>query len=158
MPRWPGRRRRACAAQSKLARRETHAVGALAPPRSGPPAPTACVSRRASFDWAAQALRLRPGQRGTPGFDRWSYQGRPPRTLLLGVAKTSMSITRVTVTGAGAPRVLTPTRSGLFALLLPVSVDPADLRLTVDMRDGSVQRGRPGHGIVADVVASRRPR
>ena len=150
--------RQLCARIGDARRPSVSVVGAGGPERGGASAPTACVSRRASFDWAAQALRLRPGQRGTPGFDRWSYQGRPPRTLLLGVAKTSMSITRVTVTGAGAPRVLTPTRSGLFALLLPVSVDPADLRLTVDMRDGSVQRGRPGHGIVADVVASRRPR
>lgn len=124
----------------------------------GTTAPTACIAQRGRFDWAAQALRLRPGQGGVPGFDRWIYQGRPPRTLLLGVALTSGLLTRVTVTGAGAPRELTPTPGGAFALLLPVSVDPRDLRLVVHLKDGTTQRGRSGHGIVGDLVPSRRPR
>lgn len=121
-------------------------------------APTACISRRGRFDWAAQALRLRPGQKGVPGFDRWDYKRRPPRTLLLGVARASGLVTRVTVTGAGAPRELRPAPNGAFALPLPVSVDPKDLRLTVRLKDGTTQRGRSGHGIVEDPVPSRRPR
>lgn len=124
----------------------------------GSTAPTACISRRDRFDWAAQALRLRPGQKGVRGFDRWAYNRSSPRTLLLGVARASGLVSRVTVTGAGPPRELEPTRSGVFALLLPASVDPRDLRLTVRLKDGSTQRGRPGHGIVGDLVASRRPR
>lgn len=120
-------------------------------------APTACISRRARFDWAAQALRLRTGQKGRPGFDRWDYKGRPSRTLLLGVARAAGTITRVTVTGAGAPRILTPAANGTFALVLAPSVDPRDLRLAVRLKNGTTQHGRPGHGIVADLVASRRP-
>ncbi len=120
--------------------------------------PTACISRRDDVDWAAQALRLRPGQKGVPGFDRWDYKRRPPRTVLLGVARASGLITRVTVTGAGAPRELTPAPNGTFALLLAVSVDPRDLRISVRLKDGSTQQGRPGHGIVSDIVPSRRPR
>ncbi len=120
--------------------------------------PTACIARRANFDWAARALRLRPGQTGRRGFDRWDYKRRPPRTLLLGVARAAGTITRVTVTGAGAPRVLTPGVNGTFALLLPASVDPNDLRLAVRLKDGTTQHGRPGHGITPDLVVSRRPR
>ncbi|MDP1847877.1 MAG: hypothetical protein Q8K79_08800 [Solirubrobacteraceae bacterium] len=120
--------------------------------------PTACIAPHGRFDWAASALRLRPGQKGSAGFDRWDYGQRPPRTLLLGVARASRTIAEVIVTGAGAPRTLTPTSSGVFALLLPASVDPQRLRLTVRLKDGTTQRGRPGHGVVADVVASRRPR
>ncbi|MEJ7797846.1 MAG: RNA polymerase sigma factor [Solirubrobacteraceae bacterium] len=116
--------------------------------------PTACIDRRARFDWAADALRLRPGQKGRPGFDRWDYMRRPPRTLLLGVARAAGTITRVMVTGAGAPRVLTPGFNGAFALLLPASVDPQDLRLAVRLKDDTTQHGRPGHGI----AVSRRPR
>lgn len=119
--------------------------------------PTACIARRGRLDWAADALRLRTGQRGSPGFDRWDYRRRPPRTLLLGVARAAGTIADVTVTGAGAARVLTPAPNGTFALLLPASVDPRDLRLAVRLRDGTMQHGRPGHGIVSDLVTSRRP-
>ena len=128
------------------------------PHGGGSSLPTACVSRRGAFAWAAQALRLRAGQRGAPGVDRWRYAGRPPRTILLGVARDSALVTRVTVTGAGAPRVLRPTSNGTFALVLPASVDPRALRLSIRLRDGTTQRGRSGHGIVPDLVASRRPR
>lgn len=121
-------------------------------------APTACVARRGDSAWAAQAVRLRPGQRGVPGFDRWTYRRTAPRTLLLGVARTSDGVARVTVSGAGAPRVVTVSPSGVFALFLPASVDPGALSLAVRLKDGTVQYGRPGHGIVPDPVVSRRPR
>jgi len=142
------------------ARRQTVRSGApsTGPDGGGSSLPTACVARRATAAWAAQALRMRAGQRGTPGFDRWQYTGRPPRTILLGIARESQLVSRVTVTGAGAPRVLTPTSNGTFALVLPATVDPRALRLSVRLRDGTTQRGRSGHGIVPDLVASRRPR
>ena len=128
------------------------------PNGGGSSLPTTCISRRDRFAWAARALRVRSGQRGVPGFDRWHYTGRAPRTILLGVARDSGLVTRVTVTGAGAPRVLTPTSNGTFALVLPASVDPRELRLSVRLKDGTVQRGTSGHGAVPDLVASRRPR
>ena len=128
------------------------------PNGGGSSLPTTCISRRDGFAWAARALRVRSGQRGAPGFDRWHYTGRAPRTILLGVARASDLVTRVTVTGAGAPRVLTPTSNGTFALVLPASVDPDTLRLSVRLKDGTMQRGRSGHGVVPDLVVSRRPR
>ncbi|MDP2710135.1 MAG: hypothetical protein Q8O56_02860 [Solirubrobacteraceae bacterium] len=120
--------------------------------------PTACIARRGTFAWAAQALRLRSGERGTPGFDRWRYSNRPARTILLGIARESTLVRRVVITGAGAPRLLTPASDGTFALVLPASVDPRALQISVVLKDGTTQRGRSGHGIVADPVASRRPR
>lgn len=150
--------RQRCARLGDARRPQTQVVTPSGPSGGGSSLPTVCVAQGGRFAWAAQALRLRPGQRGVPGFDRWQYTGRPPRTILVGVARTSSLVARVTVTGGGAPRVLTPTPNGTFALVLPATVDPADLRLSVRLKDGTVQRGGSGHGTVPDLVASRRPR
>lgn len=121
-------------------------------------APTTCIDRRASFSWAASAVRLRPGQHGRPGFDPWSYRRDSARTVVLGVARAPRTVVRVTVRGAGAPKTVEPAPNGTFALLLPASVDPAGLRFDVRLRGGRIEHGRPGHGTVPDIVPARRAR
>jgi hypothetical protein len=119
--------------------------------------PVVCVARRDRFAWAADAFGLRPGQHGTSGgFSRWDYVRRPARTVLLGVARAPGAIARVTVKGAGAPRRLTPAPNGTFALLLPATVSPRDLRLTVVLHDGTTQHGQPGHGVAPDLTVTHR--
>lgn len=150
--------RQYCAWLGDARRPLTQVITAQGPNGGRSSLPTACISRRGTAAWAAQALRMRSGQRGVPGFDRWRYTGRPRRTIVLGVARESGLVERVTVTGAGRPRVLTPALNGTFAVVLPAAVDPRALRFTVRLRDGRVQHGRSGHGIVPDLVPSRRPR
>ncbi|MDX6676901.1 MAG: hypothetical protein QOE31_953, partial [Solirubrobacteraceae bacterium] len=36
--------------------------------------PTACIDRRGSRAWVAEARRMRPGQRGALGFDGWNWR------------------------------------------------------------------------------------
>jgi hypothetical protein len=81
--------------------------------------------------------------------------GRPPPGS---GARTGKTIKAVTLLGAGAPRELTVSKQGAFAAVLPANVDPARLRFVVTLRDGTVQRGRPGEGTIPDLVKSRRPR
>ena len=118
--------------------------------------PTACIDRRGPRSWVADARRFAAGQRGVPGFDRWTWRSHPPRTVLWGVANRSDGLREVTMLGDGAPRRLTISPRGTFAAVLPARVDPKRLRLVVRLADGSTQRGRPGVGLVADLVASRR--
>ena len=118
--------------------------------------PTACIDRRGPRTWVADARRFAPGQRGVAGFDRWTWRSHPPRTILWGVADRSDGLRAVTLLGAGAPRHLTISPRGTFAAVLRARVDPKRLRLVVRLADGSTERGRPGAGLVADLVASRR--
>jgi hypothetical protein len=120
--------------------------------------PTACLGLRASErDWVADAHTLHPGDRGVPGFDRWDWRSAPARTVVWGTARTNKAITKVVLNGAGAPRELAIT-GGAFAAVLPASVDPAALTLDVTLRDGTVEHGKPGDGLLPDLVPSRRTR
>ncbi|MCA1569047.1 MAG: hypothetical protein LC798_01750 [Chloroflexi bacterium] len=150
--------RQYCTRLGDARRPRTRALSPSGPSGGGSSLPTACIARRGTAAWAVQALRMRPGERGAPGFDRWQYTGRPPRTIVLGIAREPGLVRQVTVTGAGARRVLTPARNGTFALVLPAAIDPRVLRFSVRLHDGTVQHGRSAHGIVPDLVASRRPR
>lgn len=137
--------------------RPAHAAPAASGPHAGR-TPTACIDRRGSRSWVADARRFEPGQRGLAGFDRWTWGSHPPRTVLWGVAASGKALRDVMMLGAGAPRSLSVTKEGTFAAVLPASVEPKQLRLVVRLADGSIERGRPGVGLVPDLVTSRRPR
>jgi hypothetical protein len=118
--------------------------------------PTACLGLRASTrDWVADARTLHPGDHGTPGFDRWNWRSAPARTVVWGAARSNRAIAKVVLKGAGPPRALAIT-GGAFAAVLPASVDPSRLTLDVTLRDGTVEHGRPGVGLIPDLVRSRR--
>jgi hypothetical protein len=69
--------------------------------------PTACLGLRESArDWVADAHTLQPGDRGVPGFDRWTWLDAPARTLLYGVGRRNDSLKQVVLLGAGRPRTL----------------------------------------------------
>jgi hypothetical protein len=121
--------------------------------------PTACLALRTSDRaWVADARRLKPGDEGVPGFDRWGWQSNPARTVVWGVARNGKTLRSVTLRGAGEPRKLTISKQGAFAAVLLASVDPAKLSLEVALADGTVQHGKPGDGLAPDLVKSRRPR
>lgn len=129
--------------------------------RSGAPerpaSPTACLGLRVSKrDWVADAATFRPGQNGPEGFDRWQWLDHPARTIVWGAARTGRTLDAVTLLGAGAPRPLTLTPKGTFAIVLPATVDPASLTLEVRRADGSTERERPGQGLTPDPVEERR--
>jgi hypothetical protein len=106
----------------------------------------------------ADARSFRPGDRGTPGFDRWDWRRHPARTVVWGAGRNGKALRSVTLQGAGAPRELALSKQGAFAAVLPATVDPARLSLDVVLVDGTVQHGRPGDGLIPDLVRSRRPR
>jgi hypothetical protein len=121
--------------------------------------PTACLGLRTSTRaWAADARTFHPGQQGVPGFDRWSWQQHPARTVVWGVARSGKTLRAVTLRGAGAPKPLAITKQGAFAAVLPANIDPAKLTLDVTLRDGTVEHGKPGEGLTPDLVKSRRAR
>ena len=122
-----------------------------------PITPTACLGLKLTARaWVADARTFKPGQRGVPGFDRWSWTRSPARTVVWGVGRGSKTVESVTLLGAGSPRRLTVSQQGAFAMVLPAAVDPAKLRLRVRLATGVTQTERPGIGLVADLVKSRR--
>jgi hypothetical protein len=121
--------------------------------------PTACLGLRTSErTWVADARVLRTGERGVPGFDRWSWRGVPDRTVVWGVARTNDAVRSVVLRGAGAPRSVAVSEEGAFAAVLPATTKLADLRLDVTLADGTLQHGKPGEGLTPDPVKSRRAR
>lgn len=127
-------------------------------PDGGVQGPSACARREGERDWFADARRLGPGDRGVPGFDRWTWRGHPPRTVVWGAALPGIELRSVTLLGAGAPQTLTPSEEGAFLAVLPAGVDPGALRLEVRLAGGRVERERRGRGLTPDLVPSRRPR
>ncbi len=126
---------------------------------TAPKSPTACLGLRVSRrTWVADARTFHPGEKGTPGFDRWNWRNTPARTVVWGVARTKRAITKVVLRGAGAARELPISKQGAFAAVLPADIDPASLDLDVTLEDGSVEHGRPGVGLIPDLVKSRRAR
>ena len=122
-----------------------------------PITPTACLGLRLTDRaWVADARTLKPGQRGVPGFDRWSWQRFPARTIVWGVARRSKTVESVTLLGAGKPRRLPVSGQGAFAAALPASTDLAKLRLRIRLATGETQTERPGIGLVPDLVKARR--
>jgi hypothetical protein len=73
-----------------------------------------------------------------------------------GVGRSSKTVESVTLLGAGAPRRLTVSKQGAFAVVLPATADPATLRLRVRLATGETQTERAGTGLVPDLVKSRR--
>ena len=144
--------RQFCARLSQIRRSEGNSTN---PPVS---TPTACLNRRGTRAWVVDARRLRPDDRGVPGFDRWSWRDHPARTVVWGVARGGDVVRAVTLLGAGKPRRLDVTSKGTFAAVLRAQVDPRRLRLVVELRDAAVHRERAGMGLAADHVASRRAR
>jgi hypothetical protein len=121
--------------------------------------PTACLAiRGGTRAWAADARTLRPGEHGVAGFDGWNWRRAPARTVVWGVGRGDRTLTSVTLVGAGAPKRLALSHTGAFAAVLPASVAPAGLRLEVHLAGGAVESGRPGVGLVPDLVPSRRAR
>lgn len=121
--------------------------------------PTACLGLRTSRRaWIADARTLRPGDKGVPGFDRWTWLDAPARTVVWGVGRTNRSLRAVTLLGAGKPRRLTVSKDGAFAAVLPATTKPEDLSLDVTLANGTIQHGNPGEGLIPDLVKSRRPR
>jgi hypothetical protein len=121
--------------------------------------PTACLGLRASArTWVADARTLHPGEKGVPGFDRWTWRDAPARTVVWGVARSNKALSEVKLIGAGAPQRLTISPKGAFAIVLPSAVKPEQLSLEVTLADGTVQRGKPGEGLAPDIVKSRRAR
>ncbi|MDA0185567.1 hypothetical protein OJ997_35005, partial [Solirubrobacter phytolaccae] len=121
--------------------------------------PTACLGLRKSKRlWVADARTLRPGDQGVPGFDRWTWLNAPERTVVWGVARSHDAVRKVVLLGAGAPKALTISKQGAFAAVLPATTKPETLSLDVTLADGTVQHGKPGEGLVPDLVKSRRPR
>ena len=84
--------------------------------RARPPASALRTSERT---WVADARLLRTGERGVPGFDRWSWRGTPDRTVVWGVARTNDAVRSVVLRGAGAPRPVAVSEEGAFAAVLP---------------------------------------
>jgi hypothetical protein len=124
---------------------------------AAPITPTACLGLRlTNRAWVADARTFKPGERGVPGFDRWSWSRSPARTVVWGVGRISKTVESVTLLGAGSPRRLTVSKQGAFAMVLPAGVDPAKLRLRVRLATGETQTERPGTGLVPDLVKSRR--
>ena len=122
-----------------------------------PVTPTACLGLKLTDRaWVADARTFEAGQRGAPGFDRWSWQRFAARTVVWGVGRSSKTVESVTLLGAGAPRRLTVSKQGAFAVVLPATADPATLRLRVRLATGETQTERPGTGLVPDLVKSRR--
>lgn len=122
-----------------------------------PSTPTACLGLKTTDRaWVAAARRFSAGQSGVPGFDSWSWHEHAPRTMVWGVARTSRALTSVTLLGAGPPRRVAISEQGVFAAILPATADPAALRLQVRLANGATQTGRPGDGLVPDLVKSRR--
>ena len=76
----------------------------------------------------------------------------------MGVARTDDAVRSVVLRGAGAPRPVAVSEEGAFAAVLPPTTQLADLRLEVTLKDGTVQRARPGEGLTPDPVKSRRAR
>jgi hypothetical protein len=130
----------------------------LARNASGAPiTPTACLGLKLTGRaWVADARTFNPGQRGLPGFDRWSWRRFPARTVVWGVGRISKSVESVTLLGAGSPRRLSVSAQGAFAIVLPATTDPATLRLEVRLSTGETQTERPGIGLVPDLVKGRR--
>ncbi|MBE2317932.1 hypothetical protein DVA67_018265 [Solirubrobacter sp. CPCC 204708] len=121
--------------------------------------PTACLGLRTSTRaWVADARTIRPGQQGVKGFDQWTWQDTPARTVVYGVARSNDAVRKVVLHGAGPPQALDVSKQGAFAAVLAPSVKPDGLTLEVTLADGTVERGRPGEGLVPDPVESRRPR
>lgn len=121
--------------------------------------PTACLGlRKSRRTWVADAHVLRPGDKGVPGLDRWTWLDAPPRTVVWGVSRRNKDLRAVTLLGAGAPRRLAISPPGAFAAVLPETVQPDALSLEVTLADGTVERGKPGEGLIPDLVKSRRPR
>lgn len=121
--------------------------------------PTACLGlRKSKRTWIADAHTLHPGDQGVPGFDRWTWLDAPARTVVWGVARRAKDLRSVTLLGAGEPQPLSISDAGAFAAVLPPTTKPADLTLEVTLSDGTVERGKPGVGLIPDLVKSRRPR
>jgi hypothetical protein len=122
-----------------------------------PVTPTACLGLKLTDRaWVADARTFEAGQRGVPGFDRWSWHQYPARTVVWGVGRISKTVESVTLLGAGPPRRLTVSKQGAFAAVLPAATDRANLRLQVRLATGQTQTERPGIGLVPDLVKSRR--
>lgn len=121
--------------------------------------PTACLGlRKSKRTWIADARILRPGDKGVPGFDRWTWLDAPERTVVWGVSRRNKDLREVLLLGAGAPKRLTISKRGAFAAVLPPTTKPKNLSLQVTLADGTIERGKPGQGLIPDLVKSRRPR
>lgn len=121
--------------------------------------PTACLGlRKSERMWVADARTLRPGDKGVPGFDRWTWLEAPERTVVWGVGRTNRALRKVVLLGGGAPKQLHISKRGAFAAVLPPTTKPESLSLEVTLADGTMQRGKPGEGLIPDLVESRRPR
>jgi hypothetical protein len=125
----------------------------------GSSTPTACVDPRTKVKVVADARRFKPGQRGVPGFDRWNWRDRPPRTVVWGVAQTPRTVRALRLRGApGGPRAVPVSPGGTFGVVLPFEVTPGRVRLDATLADGSIRTVVPGRDLVPDSVAARRPR
>lgn len=151
---------RARCARMVDARADLRATTGTGPNGNRASVPTACLDPRTNTAWAAYAQRFHRGQGGVPGFDRWDYRQRPARTIVLGVVRRAETVRSITVGGNAMPRPRTirPSYRGAFGLVLPPTVDPRRLTITVNMLDGRALHGRPGDGLIPDLVPSRRNR
>lgn len=118
-----------------------------------PSGPNACVlpSRDAAF---LAARRMTPGDRGALG-EAWDWKQGPRRTLAWGWVRRPA---RVTLEGAGTPRVLPQTAQGTFLAILPPQVKPEALRITIQPPTGAprVLRANAGLAATPDLTSGRR--
>lgn len=126
--------------------------------RPGSSLPTACLDPRESdVQVVADLRRFTSGQQGVPGFDRWHYRDRPPRTILWGLARTPETLAALVLgDGSGDPRAVPVAADGSFAVGLPADTDRAALRLRARLRDGAEVAVVPGQNLSPDSVPARR--
>ena len=129
------------------------------PNGGGSSLPTTCIARRGGFAWAARALRVRVRAARSARLRSLALHGPRPahdparRRAGLGPRHAGDGDRR-----RRAARHSPPPRTGRSRSSSRRPWTRAQLRLSVRLKDGTVQRGRSGHGVVADLVASRRPR
>ncbi|WP_210495308.1 hypothetical protein [Patulibacter sp. SYSU D01012] len=121
-----------------------------------PRSPVVCGALRAANDHpygVAFAVRRLAGRRPVPGPFGWSssWRGAPARTAVWGSA--GEDVRRVTVLRPGAPpQPALQRRAWNILAVLPGDVDPADLRVRVELRDGRTRTYRGDTNLVRHPV------
>ena len=115
-----------------------------------------CVRWRGPRTWVAGARRYAPGEHGwQSSIIPWNWRSHGARTMVWGIARNPKDVVMVTLHGAGGPREVAVSMQGAFGVVLPTSVDPRRLRLSVLFKGGREEHVRLADGYRKSVVSPR---
>ena len=122
-------------------------------PRSGDPRrarysarPPASRCGRPTAPGSPTPARLRPGDKGTPGFDRWNWRDTPARVVVWGVARTGEGDQARRAQRRGRAARARVDREGAFAAVLPADRRPAQAQPRRHARRRHRRARPPGRG------------